>query len=81
MVLINKTFNFPQFHRLEPTRTRQLYRVKSKLRFSTLLANVNVRRFVEISLIKPELVSLAAQDNRHMIFFDKHFSIIPAAAV
>jgi len=65
MVIINDALNLLQIHRLESARARQRYRFELKLCFSALLADMNVRWLIKIGLIKPELVTLDAQDNRH----------------
>lgn len=67
MVIINDALDLTQFYRLKSTRARPSNGFKPELCFSTLFADMNVRSLIEISLIKPELVTLAAQDNRHMV--------------
>jgi hypothetical protein len=42
--------------------------VKPELRFMTVLANMHMRRLVEIGLIKPETIASNTEDNRHVRF-------------
>jgi hypothetical protein len=66
-MVLDDTFDLAQLHGLESARVRHSDRVSPEFCCPAFLANVNVRRLIKISLIKPELVTLDAQDNRHMV--------------
>ena len=72
--------NFSQFRWSETALSSQGNRRQPVFRFIARLANMHVRRFIQIGGIEPESVASDAQDNGHELSIAESLKSWPAAA-